>query len=194
MCSSDLDPQPFEPPSQRPPRHPRAPLATVVPVHRNNPGWTGETVASGGRPDQTTTRPPRYNGWLSCRASALESVGVDLNAVRTFVAAADAGQFQQAAAELSISQQAVSKRIAALERDLGVQLFTRTPRGARLTIDGQAFLPHARDLLGAAERAAASVRPGRRALRVDVIGRGLAPAALLRDFHRAHPDIALDDE
>ncbi|TYB41030.1 LysR family transcriptional regulator [Actinomadura chibensis] len=117
---------------------------------------------------------------------------MDLNAVRTFVAVADAGQFQHAAAELSISQQAVSKRIAALERDLGVHLFTRTPRGARLTIDGQAFLPHARELLGAAERAAASVRPGRRALRVDVIGRALAPAALLRDFHRAHPGIALD--
>jgi DNA-binding transcriptional LysR family regulator len=117
---------------------------------------------------------------------------VDLEAVRTFVAAADAGQFQEAAADLSISQQAVSKRIAALEKDLGVRLFTRTPRGAQLTIDGHAFLPHARDLLQAEERAAASVRPGRRALRVDVIGRSLAPAGLLRDFHRAHPRVELD--
>ena len=83
-----------------------------------------------------------------------------------------AGQFSDAAADLSITQQAVSKRIAALEKDLGVRLFTRTPRGAELTIDGQTFLPHARDLLQAAERAAASVRPGRRALRVDVIAGG----------------------
>jgi DNA-binding transcriptional LysR family regulator len=117
---------------------------------------------------------------------------VDLDAVRTFTAAADAGQFQEAAADLSITQQAVSKRIAALERELGVRLFTRTPRGARLTVDGQAFLPHARELLDVAERAAASVRPGRRALRVDVIGRRLAPAGLLRDFHRAHPETELD--
>jgi DNA-binding transcriptional LysR family regulator len=117
---------------------------------------------------------------------------VDLDAVRTYVAVADAGQFQEAAADLSITQQAVSKRVAALEKHLGVRLFTRTPRGARLTIDGQAFLPHARDLLQAEERAAASVRPGRRALRVDVIGRRLAPAGLLRDFHRAHPDTELD--
>jgi DNA-binding transcriptional LysR family regulator len=43
-----------------------------------------------------------------------------------------------------------------------VPLFTRTARGAQLTIDGQAFLPHARGLLQAEERAAASVRPGRR--------------------------------
>ncbi|MFJ6569090.1 LysR family transcriptional regulator [Streptomyces sp. NPDC091292] len=117
---------------------------------------------------------------------------MDLDAVRTFVAVADAGQFQEAAAHLTITQQAVSKRVAALEKSLGVRLFTRTARGARLTIDGQAFLPHARDLLRAEERAAASVRPGSRALRVDVIGRRLAPAGLLRDFHRAHPGTELD--
>ncbi|MCW2890459.1 MAG: LysR family transcriptional regulator [Streptosporangiaceae bacterium] len=117
---------------------------------------------------------------------------MDLDAVRTFVAAADAGQFQQAAAALSITQQAVSKRIAALEKDLDVRLFTRTARGAQLTIDGQAFLPHARELLRVAERADASVRPGRRALRVDVINRRIAPAGLLQDFYRMHPEIELD--
>jgi DNA-binding transcriptional LysR family regulator len=118
--------------------------------------------------------------------------GVDLDAVRTFVAAADTGQFQEAAATLSITQQAVSKRIAALEKDLSVRLFTRTARGARLTIDGQAFLPHARELLRVAERADASVRPGRRAFRVDVHSRRIAPAVALQDFYRARPDIELD--
>ncbi|MER6283207.1 LysR family transcriptional regulator [Streptomyces sviceus] len=117
---------------------------------------------------------------------------MDLDAVRTFVAVADAGRFQEAAHRLAVTQQAVSKRVAALERDLGARLFTRAPRGARLTIDGQAFLPHARELLRAADRAAASVRPGSRALRVDVIGRRLAPAELLRAFHRTHPGIELD--
>lgn len=122
----------------------------------------------------------------------LQSGVVDLDAVRTFVAAADAGQFQEAAAGLAVTQQAVSKRVAALERDLGVRLFTRTARGARLTIDGRAFLPHARELLRVEQRATDSVRPGRRALRVDVISRRIAPAAVLRDFHRAHPDTELD--
>ncbi|MDI5962267.1 LysR family transcriptional regulator [Streptantibioticus silvisoli] len=116
---------------------------------------------------------------------------MDLDAVRTFVAAADAGQFQEAAAELAVTQQAVSKRVATLERNLGVRLFTRTPRGAELTIDGQAFLPHARELLRVAERAAASVRAGRRPLRVDVISSRGAAAGLMRDFHRVHPDIEL---
>ncbi|WP_251093958.1 LysR family transcriptional regulator [Streptomyces sp. Caat 7-52] len=117
---------------------------------------------------------------------------MDLDTVRTFVAAADTGQFQEAAAELAVTQQAVSKRIAVLERTLGVRLFTRTARGARLTIDGQAFLPHARELLRVAERAVASVRTGRRALRVDVITSRGAASGLMRAFHRAHPAIDLD--
>ncbi|WP_062440272.1 LysR family transcriptional regulator [Herbidospora daliensis] len=117
---------------------------------------------------------------------------MDLDVVRSFVAVVDAGRFQDAADDLAITQQAVSKRIAALERTLGVRLFTRTARGARLTVDGQAFLPHARDLLAVEERALASVRPGRRALRVDVIGRRLAPASVLGGFHRARPEVELD--
>jgi DNA-binding transcriptional LysR family regulator len=117
---------------------------------------------------------------------------VDIDGVRTFVVAADTGQFQEAAAALSITQQAVSKRIAALEKDLEVRLFTRTARGAQLTIDGQAFLPHARELLRVEERADASVRPGRRALRIDVVSRRIAPAVLLQDFYRMHPEIELD--
>ncbi|MEU6236941.1 LysR family transcriptional regulator [Kitasatospora sp. NPDC047058] len=117
---------------------------------------------------------------------------MDLEAVRTFAAVAEAGQFQKAAADLSITQQAVSKRIAALERDLGVRLFTRTPRGAEPTIDGQAFLPHARELLRVAERAVASVRTGRRPLRVDVINSRGAASGLMRGFHRAYPDTDLD--
>ncbi|MCD9879476.1 LysR family transcriptional regulator [Streptomyces guryensis] len=117
---------------------------------------------------------------------------MDIDAVRTFVAVADAGQFREAALGLDVTQQAVSKRVAALEKDLAARLFTRTARGVQLTVDGQVFLPHARELLQAEERAAASVRPGRRALRVDVIGRRLAPADLVRDFHRSHPDAALD--
>lgn len=128
-----------------------------------------------------------HNHWLFTIV-----VGVDLEAVRTFVAVADAGQFQKAATDLAVTQQAVSKRVAALERDLGVRLFGRTPRGAELTIDGQAFLPHARELLRVAERAAGSVRTGRRALRVDIIASRGAASGLMRDFHRAHPEIDLD--
>ncbi|MFD8571571.1 LysR family transcriptional regulator [Streptomyces sp. NPDC059639] len=117
---------------------------------------------------------------------------MDPEAVRTFVAVADEGQIQLAAAGLGITQQAASKRIAALERQLGVRLLLRTPRGARLTLDGTAFLPHARAVLAAVAEAEAAVRPGARPLRVDVLGTRVSTAGLLQDFHRAHPDAALD--
>lgn len=47
---------------------------------------------------------------------------MNLEAVRAFVTVAEEGQFQLAADHLAISQQAVSKRLAALEADLGVRL------------------------------------------------------------------------
>ncbi|MER7758124.1 LysR family transcriptional regulator [Streptomyces sp. NPDC097619] len=117
---------------------------------------------------------------------------MDLEGVRTFVAVAAAGRFQPAADELGVTQQAVSKRIAALERALGVRLLDRAPRGASLTIDGRAFLPHAHELVRVAERAAAAVRPGSRPLRVDVINLRGAGSGLMREFHRTHPAVELD--
>jgi DNA-binding transcriptional LysR family regulator len=117
---------------------------------------------------------------------------VDLDTVRTFVTAADLGQFQGAADDLEITQQAVSKRIAALEKELGVRLFTRTARGSQLTIDGQAFLPHARALLAAAERAVAAVRPGQRPLRVEMPSRRFSAARLLGAFRDARPGTEFD--
>ena len=53
-----------------------------------------------------------------------------------------------------MTQQAVSKRIARLESDLGAPLLNRSRAGARLTEDGAAFLPHARALISLADQAA----------------------------------------
>lgn len=112
--------------------------------------------------------------------------------MRTFIAVDRAGQFSEAAADLSVTQQAVSRRIAALETELGVRLFTRRPDGVRLTPAGQRFRTPAHELLRAADRAAASVRPGRRPLEIDVIGRRSGPGMLLRRFHQEHPETELD--
>ncbi len=45
--------------------------------------------------------------------------------MRSFVIAADSGQLQHAAAELGVTQQAVSKRVSSLERQLEVRLSIR---------------------------------------------------------------------
>lgn len=117
---------------------------------------------------------------------------MDIETVRTFVTVADAEQFQAAADDLGLTQQAVSKRVAKLERDLGVSLLDRTTRRARLSVDGQVFLPHARDLLKAASCAEESVQKESRAFRIDVLNTRTAPATRLREFHRLHPEVALD--
>jgi DNA-binding transcriptional LysR family regulator len=117
---------------------------------------------------------------------------VNIEAVRAFVAVAEDGQFQQAAARLDVSQQAVSKRIAVLEAELGTALFKRTPSGAALTQDGRTFLPHAGAILAAVSAAVASVQPGTRPLRVDVLDRGNGAVDLLREFCQENPEVAVE--
>jgi DNA-binding transcriptional LysR family regulator len=117
---------------------------------------------------------------------------MNLDSVRAFVAVAESHEFRAAGLRLGISQQAASKRVASLEHELHRRLFARSPRGALLTLDGQALLPRARELLRAEARALAAVRPERRPLRVDVINARSGPAHLLRDFHDAHSDVALE--
>lgn len=116
---------------------------------------------------------------------------MNIEALRTFAAIAEAGQFQ-AADELGISQQAVSKRIVGLERSLGVSLLLRASRGSRLSLDGQVFLPHAKKVLAALEQAEQAVRPGSRLLRIDVLNRRIAPAQAVYRFYRSRPGTGLD--
>jgi DNA-binding transcriptional LysR family regulator len=117
---------------------------------------------------------------------------VNIEALRAFVAVAEEGQFQLAADRLDVSQQAVSKRIAALETELGTALFKRTPSGAALTQDGRTFLPHAGAVLAAVSNAFASVQPGTRPLRVDVLDRGTGAVDLLREFCQENPEVAVE--
>lgn len=117
---------------------------------------------------------------------------MDIEAVRTFVAVADGGRFQAAADDLGVTQQAVSKRVATLERSLGVPLFVRSGRGVHLSAHGRSFIPHARELLRVATDAIGSLRQAHRAFRVDVLNTRIAPATALHAFHQMHPDVELD--
>ena len=59
-------------------------------------------------------------------------------------------------------------------------------------MDGQAFLTHARDIVSHVDRAVASVRPGSRALRIDVLGLRSAQAVILHEYWLSHPASDLD--
>lgn len=74
-----------------------------------------------------------------------------------FVRVADDGSFTRAAAALRYSQPAVSRLVADLEREWGVQLLERSRAGVRLTAEGTRLLPAARALVGAQEEFRAQV-------------------------------------
>ena len=58
------------------------------------------------------------------------------------------GSFSQAAKELYMTQPNLSCSIKDLENELGVQLFTRSNTGTRLTEDGHDFLKYAKRIIG----------------------------------------------
>lgn len=70
-----------------------------------------------------------------------------LGALRAFEAAARHSSFTDAAAELNVSQAAVSQHVRSLEHNLKSQLFFRTSRGLTLTESGEGYLPIVQDAL-----------------------------------------------
>lgn len=72
---------------------------------------------------------------------------IDILGFQAFLSVSEQGSFQRAAAALNVSQAALSHRIAKFEKDLGVQLLSRTTRRVALTRVGQDFVPRARRIL-----------------------------------------------
>jgi len=72
---------------------------------------------------------------------------MDIAALQAFVEVADHQSFSEAAETLYLTQPAVSKRVAQLERELGARLFDRIGRRISLTNAGSELLPRARRLI-----------------------------------------------
>lgn len=72
---------------------------------------------------------------------------MELYHLKTFATVAEEGHLTRAADRLHTSQPAISAHIKALEEELGVTLFNRTPKGMQLTAEGEQLLPRAQQTL-----------------------------------------------
>lgn len=118
-----------------------------------------------------------------------------LNWLRAFEAAARTLSFTGAAAELNITQSAVSQQIKALEGHLGQPLFHRRPRALELTRTGLLYLPVVRDAFRTLRRGTRTVLgPQKQVLQIQsnitFAIHWLAPR--IARFHHRHPEIRLN--
>jgi DNA-binding transcriptional LysR family regulator len=120
---------------------------------------------------------------------------MELRHLRYFVAVAEALNFTKAATGLRLAQPALSRQVADLEDELGVDLLSRTSHGVRLTEEGKLFLAEARVILTHVDSSVAKVRALARGefgelqvgyvppLDLHILPRSLA------EFHRTTPGV-----
>jgi DNA-binding transcriptional LysR family regulator len=120
---------------------------------------------------------------------------VNLRQLEYFVVIAEEGSFTRASQRLLVAQPSLSQQIGALEAELGGPLLERLPRGVRLTMAGQEFLPEARAVTSHANRARRSARVamGLESGQLEIAtntstAAGILPS-VLRRWQELHPGI-----
>lgn len=116
---------------------------------------------------------------------------LDPRLLRAFVTVAEDLHFTRAAARLYVAQQALSRDVRRLERELGAELFVRSTRQVTLTADGERLLPYARRVLQAQDDLLAAFGQARPLL-VDLNSPGLVTGRLvLERARRLAPELEL---
>lgn len=130
------------------------------------------------------------------RRSCWESI--DFRNLQAFVAVAEVCGFRRAAQQLDVEQSVLSRRVRALEDDLGVSLFERHRGGVRCTVAGRRFLEELRPALAQLDTAVRVLRTagdaGEGRLKIGVvasISSGFLNT-LLRSFRLAHAAVAVE--
>jgi len=123
---------------------------------------------------------------------------MDISTLQAFLAVAESGSFSRAAEQIFLTQPAISKRIAALEKEIDTRLFDRIGRGIHLTPAGEALLSRARNVLKELE----DVKRGIRNLTGSVSGELLLATShhiglhrlpdLLKRFHDTYTQVRLN--
>ena len=120
---------------------------------------------------------------------------MEFKQLETFIAVSDLNSFSKAAKKLYITQPAVSTQIAALERELGFQLFVRSSKDISPTREGRVFYQYAKDILDKRDQTLVSLQNlGSAHSSILTIAASTIPARhylppLLADFHRQHRNV-----
>lgn len=122
---------------------------------------------------------------------------MNLNQLEYFVSAANHLNFTKAAKECYISQTAMTQQMQALEKKLGVQLFTRDKHHIELTTAGKVYLKEAKAILKRSDEAMRLARMASKGMDGElsigfISGFGQSDCyEFLRNFHEAFPNIKL---
>ncbi len=119
-------------------------------------------------------------------------------AMKIFVRIIQMGSFTAVAAEMSMTQSSISKKIAALEANLGATLFTRSNRQILLTEVGANYYEHCLSILSELEEAEAQTKDyalkptGNLRVNVPVAFGRIHVTPYLPEFMRTYPDIKIE--
>jgi DNA-binding transcriptional LysR family regulator len=121
---------------------------------------------------------------------------MDIEELRTFVEVADARGVTPAARRLGVAKSIVSRRLARLEADLGIQLLARTTRGAALTEAGAIFREHAARVCAEIDVARETILPagelrGRLRIAAPLTFGPTHFAPVFADMARRHPALQM---
>ena len=122
---------------------------------------------------------------------------MELRHLRYFTAVVQWKGYREASRHLYIAQASISEAVADLQSELGIKLFSRDGRVARLTPEGQVFYEEALKTLAQAEQSIATARRAAKGeigrLGIGFIGFATSPFLpdLLRKYKTQHPGVAL---
>ncbi|WP_041059229.1 LysR family transcriptional regulator [Vibrio owensii] len=121
-----------------------------------------------------------------------------LSAMRAFVRVVQTGSFSATGREMNTSQTTISKKVAALEKKIGVKLLARSSRDHALTPAGAKYYQTCVDILGELDEAEAEARSevaspqGTIRISAPVAFGRILLAPIMAEFFQRYPDIKVD--
>lgn len=122
---------------------------------------------------------------------------MDFNQLNCFISVAQTLNFSEAARRNYVSQSTVSRYIGELEKEFGVQLFTRSHRDVIITNEGKILLPYAIDIVNTLSKAKTVIKQmrdgstGKLTIGCDVTSMSF-PSKCLADFSAKYPGIGVE--